>query len=100
MSHPLDPSVVGIPWCRKEDYDALVAIFVDTHDLPRVWEEFIQIAEEAEKFQKAEGRVVERVYIDPHTFPNWCQMQGYRINAHARRMFAFQVAARRHPGNS
>jgi hypothetical protein len=86
------PYVIGIPWCREEDYDAFVAIFVDAKDLPRTWQEFAEAAEESEKFHKEQGYVVKRIYIDLHTFPDCCRAQGYRVNANARARFADRTA--------
>jgi len=86
---------VGIPWCRQKDYDAFCAIFEDRRDLPVSWYEFVQRAHEAEKLQRAQGGVAERVFIDPNTFPNWCAENGYRANANARATFANRIATSR-----
>jgi hypothetical protein len=97
MSDPLEPNIVGIPWCREEDYDAFRRVFVDADNLPHTWTEFVAVAEEREEFQKAKRRIVERVYIDPRTFADWCRTHGHRIDTHALRRFAYRVAISRHP---
>ncbi len=83
---------LGIPWCRKEDYDAFVAIFEDSNDLPTTWEKFIAPLEGAEKSFQDAGKIVRRVYINPQTFPSWCKGKGCRINAKAREKFAAEIA--------
>ncbi len=82
------PNIIGIPWCREEEYDAFRAIFEDAKDLPPDWKAFADAAQQAEEFHKQQGYIVKRVYIDPRTFPEWCQTQGYGVNAQARARFA------------
>lgn len=90
---------IGIPWCRQEDYDAFRAIFEDRRDLPLAWNEFIQRAQHAEKFWQDQGRIVERVDIDPKIFPTWCAENGHGVNAYARTTFAYLIAVSRHPND-
>jgi hypothetical protein len=97
MSDPLEPRIVGVPWCREEDYDTFRNMVVDPDNLRPTWNEFVAVAEETEEFQKAEGRIVERVDIDPHAFQRWCQTHGCRIDTHAMRRFAYRIAVSRHP---
>jgi len=82
---------IGIPWCRKEDYDAFVSIFEDRRNLPTTWEGFAKAAEEAEQLYEDKGHVVLRVNIDPRTFPRWCKSKGYSVDARARAQFALHV---------
>jgi hypothetical protein len=89
-------SVIGIPWCREEDYDAFCAIFEDSKDLPATWAEFAKTAEDTEQHYIGGGAVVERVDIDPQTFPGWCTNHGYGVNASARHRFADRIAKQRH----
>jgi len=83
---------VGIPWCRKENYNAFRSILEDRNDLPLTWEEFVGNAEKAEKFYQDSGDTVMRVDIDPKTFPAWCAENGYGINSRARVEFAWRKA--------
>jgi hypothetical protein len=89
-----DPKLIpiGLSWCWEEDYDAFVAIFEDSNDLPRTWKEFIRPYEQAEKEFQASGKIVKRIYINPRTFPSWCASKGYRVNAKARERFAAEIA--------
>src|SRR5437764_1121087 len=87
-------SDIGIPWCREEDYGAFVAIFEDAKDLPTTWDDFADLMKRAEQDWEAKGRNVQRVYIDPRTFPAWCKNKGYRVDAKARVRFAFEAVTR------
>ena len=92
--------IVGVPWCRQEDYDAFYAMFEDRHNLPREWVEFVKIAEMSESLYKKNGEIVERVYVDPKKFHRWCAENGYRVDRDARLAFAIAEAIRRHPGKN
>lgn len=47
-------------------------VFDDGNMMPRTWKAWLTIAEEMEQGLKAYGHVVERVHVDPNTFPDWC----------------------------
>ncbi len=79
---------VGIAWIRKEDYLAALAVFEDGNNLPRTWERWEQSAKGMEAKFKADGYIVERVYIDPETFPDWCRNNGVGVNSKGRIKFA------------
>lgn len=89
MTNIRDYSVraVGIPWFRKEDYSTAQRLFKPTNYLPP-WEKWLKRAEEMEQGWKTQGYIVERVYIDPDTFGDWCIGNGKRIDAQARMDFA------------
>lgn len=89
--------VIGIPWCRQEDYVAFCTMFEDSNNLPQSWGEFAQAAEKAEQFYRAQGEIVERVYLDPKIFPNWCTENSLRVDRSARLEFAYRMAIARHP---
>jgi hypothetical protein len=88
--------VFGIAWFRKEDYPAPLKIFEDPDKFAPTWEEWIKLAEKAEKRLQNEGHMTERVYIDPETFPDWCRKEGLSIGSHARYKFAAAIAAGKH----
>jgi len=85
-----DPATlpIGIPWCRKENYDAFRAMLEDGNHTPKTWELFAKLAEKFEQECQAKGSVVFRVEIDPHTFPGWCDFHGHRINTQSCHLFA------------
>lgn len=90
------PGVVGLAWFRREDYPRLLTIFEDAHEMHDTWEEWEKAAKMVEERFKAEGYVVERVYIDPDTFPDWCRKAGVGIVASARSRFTGETVAKRH----
>lgn len=84
---------LGIVWFRQEDYPALLAIFKDSEKMPRTWKEWLENAERMEKRAQADGHLTERVYIDPHTFPDWCARNDTSVDRDGRNKFvAFTIA--------
>jgi hypothetical protein len=92
--HPT--GVIGLAWFRKEDYPSLLAIFDDAHEMHETWEEWEESAKKVAERLKTEGRIIERVYIDPDTFPGWCREAGVKITGAARSKFAAQTVAKLH----
>jgi len=90
------PRAVGIPWVREEDYHTFLAICEDADGFPATWKQFADLSEQAERRYKAQGYIVERAYIGPDTFPDWCRSKDFRINSQARRAFAASIAAEKH----
>ena len=90
---------VGIAWFRKEDYAALIRVFEDGNKFTRTWEQWLKGAEKDEARFKADGYVVERVYIDPDTFPDWCHKAGVRADRQGRLKFAGEFVAKKYGRN-
>jgi hypothetical protein len=90
---------VGIAWFRKEDYPALLSIFEDGDKFTRIWEEWEKGAKELEDRFKADGYIVERAYIDPDTFPDWCQREGVSVAREGRNKFAASFVAEKYGRN-
>ena len=88
------PLVIGIPWYRREDYPAVLAIMHDAQLLPSTWEEWHEIAERVERDMKASDHLVIRIAIDPETFPAWCLAHGLNVDAEARSRFAAEATRR------
>jgi hypothetical protein len=78
---------VGIPWYRQEDWPALIAIFEDGAVFDS-FEQWLARAEELERQFQRDGYVVERAYIDPDTFPQWCRQNGVGADREGRGEFA------------
>jgi hypothetical protein len=77
--------VVGIGWYKREAYQRCLSIFDDRTDLPNTFEEWLPLAERAERQLRNGGINVIRVDIDPSTFPKWCKQNGFlRIDRHTR----------------
>ena len=59
---------LGIPWYRPEDWNALLAIFVDRENFPTTYDKWLRRAGRAEKEFERNGTLAERVYLDPAEF--------------------------------
>ena len=94
------PPAVGAYWIKEEDYPVLLRIFDDSHKMPRTWKEWLKIAEEMEQGLKAYGHVVERVHIDPNTFPDWCAAHGMRPGGEGRKKFVAAAVTERYGNQS
>ena len=87
---------IGIAWYRSaEDYNRLRAIFTDGRSLPRTFNEWLKLAEEAYNGLKKKGHTVQKAYLDPDTFPAWCAERGLNVDANARTSFANDFVARK-----
>ncbi len=81
------PPPVGVYWIKEGDYPAALAMFTDGQKMPRVWSEWLKMAEEMERGLKAYGHPVLRVTIDPGTFPDWCTAHGTTPGSDGRKRF-------------
>lgn len=81
----------GIPWFRKEDYAAILAIMENSYDFLPIWEDWLKRAEKDENFLKGKGYIVERIYIDPDTFIAWCKKAGCRVDSKACERFSIDA---------
>jgi hypothetical protein len=88
--------VTGIAWYREEDYDKLRGLFVDGNNLPSSFREWLTKAQALFDGMKREGHAVEKVYIDPETFPGWYAVRGMDIDSKARVRFANESVYRMH----
>jgi hypothetical protein len=86
---------VGVYWIIEADY-AAVLNFPDGTKMPRIWNEWLRMAEEMEAGLKAYGHAVMRVYIDPKTFPDWCASHGTSPGTEGRKRFVAAAVAERY----
>lgn len=94
MKKDLRIVAVGIPWYRREDYPALLQLFVDGHVLPPSYDKWLQLASQLlEQVQKS-GCIAVKAHIEPQAFALWYQARGLDIDANARKAFANWTAAR------
>lgn len=94
------PRAIGVTWFREEDYQSIRAISEDSHKMPREWKEWLKGAEEMEKKAIQSGKIVERIYIDPDTFPRWCKNHGVGINREGRHKFVAVALAAKYRNQS
>lgn len=90
MEH--QPTVQAMVWYKKEHWDTLKQIFSDADRLPRTYDDWLARAEEMKSQIQAQGDVVLKVFIDPDTFPEWCEKKGIEMDAEARSQLAIEVA--------
>ena len=91
------PKHTGVAWYYSAaDYTLLKHISADGHELPESFEEWIEQAEKCVSVFITEGRIIEKVFLDPVEFPAWCRALGVKIDSHARIEFASAVAARKY----
>ncbi len=87
-----EPSIQAMVWYKEEDWDTLMGLFSDNHLLPKSYSDWLTKAEEMVKKVEGSGDVVMKVFIDPITFPAWCQEKGKEMDSHARTELAIEVA--------
>lgn len=87
---------IGIPWDKEEDYEHLKTIFDDHQNLPSTFQDWLNKAQNLADRIKSQGCIVEKVYIDPNTFPQWCRGRGLDINGQARIEFVNEFVARKY----
>ncbi len=90
----------GIAWIRQEDYSALIRIFEDGDVFKGGWSEWLKRAEEVERKLKDDGLVVERVYLDPNTFAEWCRLNGVSTGRDGRLKWGADAAAEKYGKNN
>lgn len=86
------PMVQALVWYKKEDWHTLRDMFADTHLLPLTYEDWLERAEAMKTQVEDAGDAVIKVYIDPVTFPQWCEDKGLPMDAEARSQLAIEIA--------
>lgn len=79
-------------WYKEEHYNELLGLFDDADLLPLAYEDWLTRAEEKKAEVEAAGDQVIKVFIDPLTFPSWCEERGLLKDADARSQLAIEVA--------
>jgi hypothetical protein len=88
--------IIGVPWCREEDYNTFRGLFKDPNRLPLTWTEFSKATQEAERHYQDIGAIVERVDINLDAFAKWLASEGNRIDSDAHFRFTNRMAKQRH----
>jgi hypothetical protein len=91
VSEPTE--IIAMTWYRRDDWEQLRAIFADAHLLPADHDQWLQRAESQRRMYEEKGVVVEKVHIDPQTFPEWCRKRALKIDAEARTRYANELVA-------
>lgn len=89
------PILQAMVWYREEHYAELLAIFDDAELLPPTYQHWLARAEEKKTEVEAGGDQVIKVFIDPETFPEWCEKRNLPKDANSRSQMAIEVAQAR-----
>ena len=87
---------IAIPWYRWRDYAALPKLFSDPENLPKTFEEWLELALLAERRFQREGLAVARIVIRPVPFAAWCNERNLIPNQRARLTFTNEAARHHH----
>ena len=96
MTNPAQAQIIGIPWYELEDYANIYAVMEDRHLLPKVYSIWRMKAEQIERQQRRQGKVVVRAHLRAGDFKAWCAARGLNVDAHARTQFAAWAAGEVH----
>jgi hypothetical protein len=89
------PILQAMVWYKEEHYAELRAIFDDAELLPPTYQHWLARAEEKKAEVEAGGDQVIKVFIDPETFPEWCEKRKLPKDANSRSQLAIEVAQAR-----
>lgn len=90
-------TATGMAWYKsEEDYERLKSIFTDSHKLPPTYSDWLSKAELGFKELTSNGHIVEKVYVDPDTFPAWCRSHNFGVDAQGRTAFASEFVAKKY----
>ncbi|CAG35640.1 hypothetical protein [Desulfotalea psychrophila] len=87
-----DASIQAMVWYKEEHWDTLMSLFNDAELLPQSYQAWLKRAEAKKQEVEAEGDQVIKVFIDPETFPAWCEENNLTMNSEARAQLAIEVA--------
>lgn len=89
------PTLQAMVWYKEEHYQQLLALFDDAELLPKTYADWLTRAEAKKTEVEAAGDQVMKVFIDPETFPEWCEKKNLSKDANARAELAIEVAQSR-----
>jgi hypothetical protein len=89
------PMIQALVWYKEEHYQQLLALFDDADLLPPTYQHWLARAEVKKAEIEAGGDQVIKVFIDPETFPKWCEERNLARDANARSQLAIEVAQAR-----
>src|SRR5258707_10164097 len=82
-------------YLRRDDYYAFRKLSPSEDDLPLGFDQWSDQAAEEEARLRAQGCIVERIFIDPQEFAAWSRQTGFSPNRVGREAFAIQKASGR-----
>ena len=85
-------AIQAMVWYKEEHYEQLLSMFDDAEQLPLTYQDWFVRAEGKKAEVEAAGDQVIKVFIDPETFPEWCEKKNLPKDANARSQLAIEVA--------
>jgi hypothetical protein len=92
----MEVKILGYAWYREEDYAELKNLFIDGHNLPDTFDEWLNKSQSLFDQLRANGNIVEKVYIELDSFPVWCRSRGLDIDSRSRIDFVNDFVARKY----
>ncbi len=86
------PMIQALVWYKEEHYAQLLTLFDDAEQLPPTYQHWFERAEAKRLEVEARGDQVIKVFIDPETFPEWCEKRNLPKDANSRTQLAIEVA--------
>jgi hypothetical protein len=86
------PMIQAMVWYKEEHYAQLLTLFDDAELLPPTYQHWFDRAETKKNEVEARGDQVIKVFIDPETFPEWCEKRNLPKDANSRTQLAIEVA--------
>ena len=86
-------TTLGLPWCRREDWDEFVRVLEDSHQFRDLsYDEWLKGAERAFEDATRVGVRVEKVEIRPDDLVRWCRVNGQNVNSGTCTLMAMNIA--------
>jgi hypothetical protein len=84
---------IAIPFFTEAQWIAARSVMEDGANFHDSYAEFVQLVVNKEVELRAQGKNTIRIHIDPQLFAHWCRLNGRKVNAESRSIFAAWKAA-------
>ncbi|MFZ0456754.1 MAG: hypothetical protein WAM24_23595, partial [Ignavibacteriaceae bacterium] len=88
--------IIGMVWYYKEDFENIKKIFLDGINLGNNYNDWLKKAEKGYEYLSSRNYLVEKVYINSITFPQWCKKHGCDLNSASRTRFANEIVYKKY----
>ena len=88
-------SNIGIVWYTKIEWEKMKEISSDSERLENSFEEWGKISEKALRDMKANGLIVEKVFIKTNEFSIWCKIHSMPVDAASRSRYVSEILSKR-----
>jgi hypothetical protein len=95
---PGQPSVVGIAWYRREQWNRLREISSDRDELEETYDEWVGNAVKALENLRAAGMDPVKVDVDSEDLLEWCRGKERPVNGQSRSSFVAEKVQHRREG--